>query len=633
MLKVFREKRESLKWILWLLIVVLGAGMVLLFVDAPTGAAGLLLNEIARVGDEGIGVVEFRRHYNQLVEIYRQQLGDNFPQFAPQLNLSGQAVNSLITEYSIALHARSLGLAATPPEISERVLSIPAFKDEQGNFVGRERYQAVLQTNGLTVTEFEDNIRREILRDKLQQLLTAGLGVTPNALRKEFAKQEQQTRIRYVFFDPDTLAPEPNQEELQEFFNENPDAYKSVEQRRIKYFEILLKPDEVELSDAQIIERMESLGLPQEQKIQASQIFFRTRPNQDDPQQLALANRVLRQLKRGASFEELARRHSEDESAAKGGDMGLFPRGIQDKDFDKVAFDLNQGEISEVVKTAFGYHIIKVTYRPNTMEELRRTTAEDQLRAELSKDAARNRAQEILTRLKGQASWEDVAAEEGLETRTTEFFPRSETVRSLYVRSDFNVEAYNLNTNDFFAQSYLTPTGYLVPQVAEIQASQIPDFEEVKDRVEEDYIEQKREELNRDRADSFFEAASKSSLEKVAAEQDLEVTTTRFFKNGETVDDVVQFSPLMHHRIEWMQEGDVSSPIRVASKLIVFGIGEKSELDEATFKLRRPQIEDTLRSTARGNFFSGYLTNVVDQLREDDQIKINQELLNQFSIN
>ena len=631
MLKVFREKRESLKWILWLLIVILGAGMVLLFVDAPTGAAGLLLNEIARVGDEGIGVVEFRRHYNQLVEIYRQQLGDNFPQFAPQLNLSGQAVNSLITEYSIALHARSLGLAATPPEISERVLSIPAFKDEQGNFVGRERYQAVLQANGLTVTEFEDNIRREILRDKLQQLLTAGLGVTPNALRREFAKQEQQTRIRYVFFDPGTISPEPNPEELQEFFNENPEAYKGAEKRRIRYFEILLKPDEMELSDAQINERMETLDT--QERIRTSQIFFKTSPNQDDPEQLALANRVLRQLKRGASFEELARRYSEEENATRGGDMGFFPRGVQDKDFDKVVFDLKQGEISEVLQTAFGYHIVKVTSRPGTMEELRRTLAEHQLREELSKDAAQNRAQEILARLKGQARWQDVAEKEGLEIKTSEFFPRSEMLKSPQVRSDFNVDAYNLSKDDFFAKPYLTPTGYLVPQVAEIQASQIPDFEEVRDRVEEDYIEQKREELNRNRADSFFEAASKNSLEEVAAEQDLEVTTTRFFKNGENVDDVVKFSPLMHQRIEWMQEGDVSSPIRVANKLIVFGIGEKSELDEATFELRRPQIEDTLRSTARSNFFGGYLKNVVDQLREDDQIRINQELLDQFSIN
>lgn len=631
MLKVFREKRESLKWVLWLLIVVLGAGMMLLFVDAPTGAAGLLLNEVARVGDESIGVAEFQRHRNQLVEIYRQQLGDNFPKFAPQMNLPGQAVNSLITERSIALHARSLGLEATAPEISERVLSIPVFKDEQGNFVGKERYQAVLRANGLTLTEFEDNIRREILRDRLQHLLTAGLGVTPSDLRREFAKQEQQTRIQYVLFDPDTLSPEPDQEELQEFFDQNAEAYQAQEQRRIKYFEIFLKPDEVELSEAQIIERMESLD--SKEQIRASQILFKTKPNQDDLEQLALANRVLRQLKRGASFEQLARRHSEHESAARGGDMGFFPRGVQDKDFDKAAFDLKQGELSEIVQTAFGYHLIKVTSRPTTMEELRRKLADQQLREELSNDTARKRAQEILTRLKGQATWKDVAAEEGLEIKTSEFFPRSETVKDPPVRSDFNVEAYNLSKDDFFEQPYLTPSGYLVPQVAEIQASQIPDLEEVKDRVKEDYIEQKRVELNRNRADSFFEAASKSSLEEVAAEQDLKVTTTRFFKNGETVDDVVQFSPIMHQRIEWMQKGDVSSPIRVANKVIVFEIGEKSELDEATFELRRPQIEDTLTSTARNSFFSGYLRNVVDQLREDDQIIINQELVDQFSIN
>ena len=631
MLKVFREKRESLKWILWLLIVVLGAGMVLLFVDAPTGATGLLVNEIARVGDQSIGVLEFRRQYSQLVEIYRQQLGENFAQFAPQMNLPGQAVNSLITEHSLALHARSLGLAATTSEISERVLSIPVFKDEQGNFIGKERYQEVLRANGLSITEWENNIRREILRDKLQMLLTAGLGATPNDLRREFAKQEQQARIRYVVFDPATLSLEPTQEELQEFFTENPDTYKGEEQRRIKYFQILFEPDKIELSEAQVSKRIESLD--DLERIRASQIFFKTRPNQDDPKQLALANRVLRQLKGGASFEEMARQHSEDDSAARGGDMGFFPRGIQDSDFDKAAFKLKQGEISEIIKTAFGYHIIKVTSKPGTMEELRRTLAENQLREEASKDAALSRAQKVMTRLKEQASWEDVAGEEGLDIKTTEFFRRSETVTSPRIRSDFNAEAFNLSQDGFFAQPYLAPAGYLVPQVAEIQASQIPDFEEVKSRVEENYIEQKREELNHNRAESFFEAARRSSLEEVATEQDLQVTTTRFFKSGETVDDVLQFSPLMHQRIEWMQAGDLSSPIQITSKLVVFEVGEKSELDDATFESRKPQIEDTLTNTARGNFFNGYIKNVVNQLREDEEIRINQELLDQFSIN
>ena len=631
MLKVFREKRESLKWILWLLIVILGAGMVLLFVDPPTGAGGLLVNEIARVGDQSIGVLEFRRQYSQLVEIYRQQLGDNFAQFAPQMNLPGQAVNSLITEHSLALHARTLGLEATTPEISERVLSVPVFTDEQGNFIGKERYQEVLRANGLTMTDWENNIRREILRDKLQMLLTAGLGATPDDLRREFAKQEQQARIRYVVFDPATLSLEPGEEELQEFFSENPDTYKGAEQRRIKYFEVLLEPDEIELSEAQISERMESLD--DLERIRASQILFKTRPNQDDPEQLALANRVLRQLKRGASFEQLARRHSDDDSATRGGDMGFFPRGVQDKDFDKAAFDLKQGEISEIIKTAFGYHIIKVTSKPGTMEELRRTLAENQLREEASKDAALVRAQKIMTRLKEQASWKDVAGEEKLDIKTTEFFPRSETVKSPRIRSDFNVEAFNLSQDDFFAKPYLTPSGYLVPQVAKIRASQIPEFEEVQSQVEEDYIEQKREKLNSDSAEDFFEAARRSSLEEVATEQDLQVTTTRFFKSGETVDDVLKFSPLMHRRIEWMQAGDISSPIRITDKLIVFEVGEKSELDDATFELRKPQIEETLASAVRGNFFNGYIRNVVNQLREDEEIVINQELLETFSIN
>ena len=132
MLKVFRQKRDSLKWILWLLIVVLGAGMVLLFVDAPTGTSGgLFALEIARVGDRSIGIVEFQRQHSQLVGIYRQQLGENFPKFADQLNLPAQAVNSLVTEHSVALHASAAGMAATASEIADVVLGM-GFKGRAG---------------------------------------------------------------------------------------------------------------------------------------------------------------------------------------------------------------------------------------------------------------------------------------------------------------------------------------------------------------------------------------------------------------------------------------------------------------------------------------------------------------------
>ncbi len=631
MLKVFRQKRDSLKWILWLLIVVLGAGMVLLFVDAPTGTSGgLFALEIARVGDRSIGIVEFQRQHSQLVGIYRQQLGENFPKFADQLNLPAQAVNSLVTEHSVALHASAAGMAATASEIADVVLGM-GFKDEQGNFVGRERYEEVLRANDVTVTEFEGNIRRGILRDKLRHLLTANLGVSPEDVHREFGKQDQQTRIHYVLFDPATIVHDPKPARLKKFFEENADKYRGEEQRQVRYFHISLLPDEIEVNEEQIAERMESVDA--KERIRASQILFKTKPNQDDPRKLKLARRVLRQLKKGANFETLAHRHSEDDSASKGGDLGFFPRGIRNEDFDKAAFRLKPGELSDVVKTAFGYHIIKVTSKPNSAEGLRRTLAEYQLREELSKEQSLGRATRLLQRLRDGDSWEDIAAAEDVEIETTEFFPRSETLTSPRVRADFNVEAYTLDQNGLFVQPYLTPTGYLAASLWAIQASQIPEFEEVADRVKEDFIEQRTRDRNKERADSFFAAARQTSLQEAASEQNLETTTTRFFKDGETVDDAVKFSPLMHHRIAWMKAGDISSPIPVAGKLVVFEVAEKTDLDPEIFESRKHLIERTLSESAQNSFFSGYIKNVVDQMRADELIRINQDLLDQFSNN
>jgi parvulin-like peptidyl-prolyl isomerase len=111
------------------------------------------------------------------------------------------------------------------------------------------------------------------------------------------------------------------------------------------------------------------------------------------------------------------------------------------------------------------------------------------------------------------------------------------------------------------------------------------------------------------------------------------MTTTRFFKNGETVDDVLKFSPMLHERIVWMKPGDISPPITVSGKLLVFEVVKKTDQDKEIFESRKDQIETTLIESARNNFFNGYIKNVVDRLRENEQIQINQELLAEFSNN
>ena len=218
MLDLFRRKKGILKWILWLVIIGLGAGMALLFVDPPTGMIGNLgTQEVAIVLGKGITWTEFRRRYGMVYDDFRQRLptGELTPEIVRQLELQNQAINGLVSEYVMEYVAQTLGIEVTPEEIVESITSSPVFQDN-GQFVGSVLYQQILQSNNYTVVEYEETVRREILGLKLTQVLTDGIEAGANEVRQEFLNRNQEFKIRYIAIDPEeeTLS-EVTEEELQ----------------------------------------------------------------------------------------------------------------------------------------------------------------------------------------------------------------------------------------------------------------------------------------------------------------------------------------------------------------------------------------------------------------------------------
>ena len=371
MLKVFRDNLKYLSWILW---VVIGLFVLFVFVDFGTGIGGQQGSTravAAHVGDRVVTVEDFQREYRQLEQMYRQLYGEQFtPELAEQMRLPMQALERAVTSQILLAEGERLGLDVTDAEVRERILEEPIFRDEQGNFVGAEKYRQILSNIRYTPATFEKEIRQELLRQKLQDVLRAGIYVSDAEVERAHREQVEKASIRYIqlprtrFIQEAQVTPA----EIQSYFQSHKDEYRLPEQREGAY--LLVETDALR-SQVQVPEdklRAEYEARKQEfsheEQIRARHILVRT----TDPASEAAARTKLeaarKRIEGGADFGVVAGEVSEEPGAKeRGGDLNWFGRGQMVKPFEDAAFALKEGEVSGVVETVFGYHIIKLEER------------------------------------------------------------------------------------------------------------------------------------------------------------------------------------------------------------------------------------------------------------------------------
>ncbi|MDA2939084.1 peptidylprolyl isomerase [Acidobacteria bacterium AH-259-A15] len=626
MLGLFRRKRKGLKWTLWIVILALSGGMVLFFVRTPSGvSAGIGIGNIAEVAGNPITVIQYRRHYNRLLEFYRQvyKLDERDPSLLRQLGLDQQALDQLINNHVVWYEAQNMGIEVAPEEIVEHISSISTFQ-ENGEFIGAERYKQLLRANNLAPAEYEDRVRREIAQDKLRKVLTDAIRATPEEARQEFLNRNQEVQIRYVVMDPRKMAPKKvDEDELRVYFEEHKENYRTSEQRKVKYISVPLKPQDVELTQEQIQNRMASIS--EKQRVRASHILIRLDDQKTEAEARGKAEEILKQLRAGADFGELAKKFSEDEvSALNAGDLGFFGRGQMVPEFERVAFSLEPGKIGDLVKTNYGFHIVKVT---DVQKVDPRSLAESALRQEEAGKMARNLATKIAYEARKDSSLETVARRYNLESKETPFFGLGDVIADLRVRSDFNQQVFTLGRGQM-TEPYETAGTYVVAQLVDIKPAEMSDFEAVKDQVAEDFKSSRGEEMSREKAFAFFKAVQDGQgFQKVARMQDSKVTTTDFFKRGASIDDTLGQATEVLNRALRIKKGEISPPVVVSGNYVVFEVAEKSPVDEEKFQQEREQITQGLTEQKRVRFFSAWLKNVIEKLQDEKKIEINRDLL------
>ena len=633
MLALFRRKQSGLKWVLWLVIFALGFGMVLFFVDAPaTSSTGLSSQEAAVVAGTTITASEFRTRYIQVVETYRKlyRLDQQDPKVVQQLRLGETALNGLIAEYAAVYGAEQLGLHVTDAETADFITRQPVFRESE-RFIGKDRYERILRANNLTIQQFEKGIQRRIARDKLERILTDGIFSSPDEVEQEFRNRNQEVRVQYVAIDPAEIAPsEIEEEKLQEYYKDNQEKYRIGEKRTVRYVSVRVDPQTVTISEEQLQARLAEVT--DTQQVRVSHILISAEEGEEDGPARKKAEDLLKQIRGGGNFAVLAEEHSNDiGSSQRGGDLGFFGRGKMVPEFEEVAFSLKPGQISDLVRTPFGYHIIKGWEVAAKMADSRRPIAKFELRQNEAHKQAGELATKIANQLKQNPDFEAVAKEHNFSVKEGLPFTLGDPVAGLVVQSDFNQKVFALDQGEFL-DPYESAGSYLVAQLADIQATNIPKFDQAHAQVVQDLREESGDELAREQAFAFYQKAkSEGGLEQPAAAQKLSVKATGFFKKGATIDETLKFSPKIHDRSFRFEKGEISSPVTVAGKYIVFQLLDKTEIDRAKFEKEKGAISKTLTEQKRTSFFSSYIGNLVDRLRNEDEISVNQELIDAAS--
>ncbi len=324
----------------------------------------------AKVNDIEITPRELQMAYQNQRASMAQMMGDAFdPAMIDEQALKKQALESLIRRQLILQAATADGMAVSDQLLAARIHAISAFQTD-GEFA-QERYENVLRRQGQTPAEFEHDTRKLLTAEQLINGVSGTAFVTDTEINRAYSLQEQKRSFDYITIPAEPLKAgiKPSDAEIEAYYQEHKGAYVTPQRVRLSY--VRLNTDalgkDIDVSDKAVKELYEQkkASLKTKEQRRASHILFQLASDADEAtvdKTRAQAEKVLQQIRDGADFGKLAKEYSADPgSADKGGDLGYFPTGTMVPAFDKTVFAMKVGDISDLVRTQFGFHIIKLT--------------------------------------------------------------------------------------------------------------------------------------------------------------------------------------------------------------------------------------------------------------------------------
>lgn len=636
MLKLMRNSFQQLKWILVLVIAVF---VLFIFVDWGAGGAGGASRAesfAARVNGETIPLNEYGRTVGLLQRQYQQMYGDRMtPEMMEALGLERQAIDALIDQKLLLQEADRLHLTATPEEVRKAILEIPSLSPD-GKFVGAELYERYV-TGRLgypTAAAFEEELSRSLTLSKMNSAIASGILIPQTLAEEEFRRRTESAKIRYILNPVDETGTTVSAAEVDAYYKSNSSRYQNPEQRRVKYLlasaaslQVQIQPSDSELR-AMYDAAKESYKVPE--MVRAQHILIRSAQGAtpaEDQAAKAKADSVLAQIRAGADFGDMARKFSDDPgSKENGGDLGFFGPGQMVPEFERPAFSQQPGQVSEVAKSQFGYHIIKtLEKRPSsyrTFEDVR-----EELRATATAEKAKAQARERLLQIKARLEQAKPKSEADVRSQADDvvsfndstWFGRNEPVPGLNRAPALNEWAFSAKVGDL-GTVIDTESGPIMPYLVSERPAGVKPLAEIRAEVERDAKLAKA----RDKAKSELAAAlaGAPTLDAAGAKLGLTPAETSVQAQGFVSGLSGDIRPFVAEAMSAPLK-QTRGPLVVDQGAVAFEVTEQVRFDKAAFEKEKPTLVEQIRRQEA----DAARTSLVAKLRKDADIVVNQELL------
>jgi peptidyl-prolyl cis-trans isomerase D len=628
MLDRMRRHKGWLKWSLALVVLT----FVVFYIPEFIGTGQSMLpvgDRLATIDSRSISVTDFRRRYMAQVQAYRSSYGGNLTDdLLQQMQVPQQVLQQMIQEKAELSEAERAGITVSDAEVRAQIIAIPGLQ-ENGQFIGEQRYRALLaaQTPPMSPGDFEQSIRESLMLDKFRAGLTEWMSVADAELEREYTRRNEKVTLDVVAVIADNFKAQvnPTDADISAHYDKNQEQYRIPDRRKIKYVHIspaaLATTIKISKED---VERSynEQLGkYTTPEQIRASHILLTTE-GKDDAAVRAQAEQILKEAKSGADFAALAKKYSQDEtSAPNGGDLDYFSRGRMVAAFDAAAFALAPGEISDLVKTEFGYHIIKLTDRrpaivrpitdPAVYKEIEGALLQQQADA-----LATQHADAIAAEAKTPAALDKAAASRGLTVEETGFFARGSMIEGLGPQSPVSMAAFDLAENTV-SEPIAGPTGRTIFYVSGTQDSYLPKLDEVRSRVRDDVIQERAVALAKQRADALaaqlktaanFQAAAKAAGFEA-------VTTDPITRNG--VIPNIGRSPEIEVVAFSSPVGTVSDAISTPQGAAIVRVASRQDVSAADFAMAKDKFRMEVLGERRSRFYQTYMEKARAKMKID----------------
>lgn len=632
------DRNRWIKISMGVILVIICVSMVITLIPGLfSGAASNNSNidAAAVVGGQAVTEADVQQRLDQMSR------GQSIPQMMRGL-YAREVLDQMIFQDAMDYEAQRLSMQVTPEEERQRIQQILPAAFSNGVWL-KDQYPALVAQTGMSVAEFEEALRENMVAERFRHLVTDGISVTPAEIEQEFRRRNEKVTIQYALVKPAEIAAtiQPTDAQLAAYFKLNMAKYQIPEKRSAQFalLDLATLRAQTQISDDAIRsyynDHLADYKVPN--SVHLEQILFKTMGKTDA--EVAEINKqaddVLKQAKSGGNFEALAKKYSEDDaSKAKGGDLGWLVEGQMLPQLQDVAFGLPKGQISSVLKLPYGFDIIKVvdkqTARTKTLDEVRSSILPillDQKANAQADNIASQMADAV--RQSDRQPIADIAKKLNLQLGETQPVAITDPVGPLGASHDVSQMLFELQVGEL-SEPLHVDKGYVIISPKQVLPAHQASLAEVKPKVLSDYQQEKSVELARAKADDLAKRIQGGdSLDKAAKALGLEVKTSEPFSRTGSIPDVGTADQI--DSAFGMNVGQVSPAKSVGGSWLVYKIVAHEAANPEDFAKQQQDIQQQLLQSKQAAAFDAFKTALEGRLKQEGKLTINADIVQRLT--